>query len=92
MTARGRQAAHVGAARSRKRVDHHGGRGKKVGMGQQLLHNVLLYAIVFGVAVVFMALASRRGLTRLRVALVGGVGVVIGFWCALIVAGSMGWL
>ena len=61
-------------------------------MGQQLLHNVLFYAIVFGVAVVFMALASRRGLTRLRVAVVGGVGVVIGFWCALIVAGSMGCL
>jgi hypothetical protein len=61
-------------------------------VSQQVLHNILFYCIVVGVAVVFMALASRRGLTRLRVALVGGVGVVIGFWCALIIAGSMGWL
>jgi hypothetical protein len=61
-------------------------------MGQQLLHNVLFYSIVVGVAVVFIAFASKRGLTRLGVALVGGVGVVTGFWCALIVAGSMGWL
>jgi hypothetical protein len=61
-------------------------------MSQQILHNVLFYAIVVGVAVVLMALASRRGLTRFRLALVGGVGVVMGLWCALIVAGSMGWL
>jgi hypothetical protein len=61
-------------------------------MTQQILHNVLLYGIVVSVALVFMTLASRRGLTRFRLALVGGVGVVIGVWCALIVAGSMGWL
>jgi hypothetical protein len=89
---RGSQAVHVGAASGRKRTDHHGDRGKKVGMSQQILHNILFYCIVVGVAVVFMAYASRRGLKRLGVALMGGLGVVIGFWCALIVAGSMGWL
>jgi hypothetical protein len=61
-------------------------------MTQQILHNVPFYGIVVSVALVFMALASRRGLTRFRLALVGGVGVVIGAWCAFIVAGSMGWL
>ena len=61
-------------------------------MSQQVLHNILFCCIVGGVAVVFMAFASSRGLTRWRLSLVGGVGVVIGVWCAFIVAGSMGWL
>jgi hypothetical protein len=83
---------HVGAARGRKRTDHQGGRGKKVGLSQQVLHNILFYCIVVGVAMAFMALASRRGLRLFRLALVGGLGAVIGVWCALIVAGAMGWL
>jgi hypothetical protein len=33
-------------------------------MSPQVLHNVLFYAIIAGVAVVFLALGSRRGLTR----------------------------
>ena len=61
-------------------------------MSRLVLANVLFYGIIVGVAVVFMALASRRGLTRRRLALVGGVGAVIGVWCALIVTGSMGLL